>query len=578
MQKRINFFKDYLIEKYGEALYRIPLDLNTSCPNRDEKGKGGCSFCSEHGARSMQTMHSTSLAEQVTDSLKFAKKRYGAKQFMLYIQAFSANFQPENIAIYDKLLTDKFKAISFGTRPDCLNKSAYSYLQQLNKKTDVWVELGVQTVHDKTLKLINRGHNFNCSKNAIKKLNKIGVNVAAHVIIGLPGESMSKMIQTAKTLSKLPIKAIKIHNLHVLKNTKLAEDYKIKPFPTLNEYEYVDVLVAFLKNLRPDIYIIRMTTESLEGTVIAPKWKMNKSHFREYVLRKMAFEDAYQGDIFSKKNKPELLTEKSTLDGSITFWSDDFKEHYHDKAGAMLEAKSKFLNQALLDKKDNIKILDICFGLGYNSLVSMEYALKNKKKIEITALEIDKRVVRNASKVLNYGTSFNWKTCLKKLSIKGKYSKNNVSLSMLWGDARHQIKKLENNYFDVVYLDAFSSQHNSELWTLDFFKKIKKVIKKDGVLLTYSSAIPVRHALKLAGFFVGETPPVERERGNTIASLDKTKIPTPIPATDLAFFNTTRGVVYRDPFNIWPNKEILRKREISIKELKAKLIDSNEKS
>ncbi|MEI7943035.1 MAG: radical SAM protein, partial [Candidatus Riflemargulisbacteria bacterium] len=187
--KRINFFKDYLVETYGEALYRIPLDLDTSCPNRDETGKGGCSFCSEHGARSMQTMNSESIEAQVTDSIKFAKKRYSAKQFMLYVQAFSANFNEKNIAIYEKLLNDNFKAISFGTRPDCLDKSAYSYLKKLKEKTDVWVELGVQTIHDKTLKIINRGHDFNCSKIAINKLNKIGINVAVHVILGLPGET-----------------------------------------------------------------------------------------------------------------------------------------------------------------------------------------------------------------------------------------------------------------------------------------------------------------------------------------------------------------------------------------------------
>ncbi len=573
MDKRINFFKDYLIEKYGEALYRIPIDLNASCPNRDESGKGGCSFCSEHGARAMQTMNSTTTQEQITDAIKFAKKRYGAKNFMLYVQAFTASFQPESILIYNKLLLDNFKAVSFGTRPDCLGKEAYSYLKQLSEKIDVWVELGVQTVHDKTLKLINRGHNYRCSKTAIKKLNNIGVNVAAHVILGLPGESNSDMIKTAKKLSKLPIKAIKIHNLHVLKNTKMGDEFLIKPFPTLNEYEYTDILVEFIRHIRPDIKIIRMTTESLAETVIAPTWKMNKSHFREYIIRKMAFEDAYQGDKHTKRTHNELLPEKSTLDGSLTIWSDDFKEHYHDKAGALLEAKKKFLEQANIDKLPKVKLLDICFGMGYNSLVTIDYALENNINIDITALEIDKRVVKTASELLTYNTHLNWQNCLKSIAKNGNYLKRNVKLSVLWGDARHQISKLPDNFFDVIYLDAFSSQRNSELWTLDFFQKIKKVIKSDGVLLTYSSAIPVRHALVTAGFYVGETPAVQRERGNTIASLDKSKILSPLPESDLEQFKTTRGIVYRDPFNVWPNKEILRQREFAIKEQKIKKFD-----
>lgn len=571
--KRINFFKDYLVETYGEALYRIPLDLDTSCPNRDETGKGGCSFCSEHGARSMQTMNSESLEAQVADSIKFAKKRYGAKKFMLYVQAFSANFNEENITIYEKLLKENCKAISFGTRPDCLDQSAYSYLKQLKEKTDVWVELGVQTIHDKTLKLINRGHDFNSSKVAITELNKIGINVAIHVIIGLPGETAEDLMQTAQELSRLPIKAIKIHNLHVLKDTTMGDDFQENPFPTLQEYEYIDLLVEFLRYLRNDILIIRMTTESVKGTVIAPEWKMNKSHFREYIIKKMAFEDAYQGDKYNKPASVKSFEKINTLDGSITFWSEDFKEHYHDKAGSILEAKEKFLKQANLDNKQNIQLLDICFGLGYNSFVSMEYALLNKKTLNITALEIDKRVVKTASEHLNYGETFDWNDCLKQISTKGKYSKNNVSLSVLWGDARYLMTKLPEKYFDVIYLDAFSSQHNSELWTIDFFLDIIKVIKDDGVLLTYSSAIPIRHALTLAGFYVGETPPVQRERGSTIASPLKSNIQNPLPESDTALFETTRGVVYKDPFHVWPNKEILRQREFSIKELKNQKFD-----
>ncbi|MEI7942949.1 MAG: MnmC family methyltransferase, partial [Candidatus Riflemargulisbacteria bacterium] len=454
-----------------------------------------------------------------------------------------------------------------------LDQSAYSYLKQLKEKTDVWVELGIQTIHDKTLKLINRGHDFNCSKTAIKKLSKIGINTAAHIIIGLPGETTEDIINTAKQLSKLPIKAIKIHNLHVLKDTTMGEEFIKNPFPTLQEYEYIDLLVEFLRYTRKDISIIRMTTESLKGTVIAPDWKMNKSHFREYIIKKMAFEDAYQGDKYNKPASIESFEKKNTLDGSTTFWSDDFKEHYHDKAGAILEAKEKFLKQANLDNKENVQLLDICFGLGYNSFVSMEYALLNNKTLDITALEIDKRVAKMAEKHLDYGKAFNWNHCLKQISKKGKYSKNNVNLSVFWGDARYLITKLPEKYFDVIYLDAFSSQHNSELWTIDFFLDIKKVIKDDGVLLTYSSAIPIRHALTLAGFYVGETPPVQRERGSTIASPLKSNIQNPLPESDTALFETTRGLVYKDPFHIWPNKEILRQREFSIKELKNQKFD-----
>lgn len=569
--KPIYFFKDYLIKTYGQPLYKIPIDLGSGCPNRNEDLQGGCSFCPETAGRSMQTMNQTTINEQISVGIEFAKKRYGAKKFLAYIQSFTASFNPKYQKIYADIYKDyPFSAICFATRPDSLNQEALYYLKKLNKNIDVWIELGIQSIHDKTLKRINRGHDWQTSKNAIFSLNKIGIKTAIHLILGLPGESKEDYIKTAQEISKLPIMAVKIHNLHILKDTQLENEHKKETLKTYSEFEYAEILTDFLSYLSANIAIIRMTTDSLKEELIAPRWHMNKSHFREYVLRLINFKELHQGikdtsndsNNFENQDSTQNVA-KQTLDGSITYWSDDFKEHYHTEAGARLEAKHKFVYPANL--KDGMNILDICLGLGYNTLESINYAKKNNISINIDALEIDKRIVRmSAENIININTdNFNWSSCLKELYLKQKFhtSDKQQKIRLIWGDARHTVTKLNEHYYDVVYLDAFSTQRNSELWTLDFFKKIKHIIKADGMLLTYCAAIPVRNALIQSGFIVGETNPVARKRGGTIASLNPKNIKIPLPKKDIDLLSTNRGIVYRDPYSIWPNKQILRDRE-----------------
>jgi uncharacterized protein len=570
MRKRINFFSDYLQQTYGNQVYRVPIDLDSNCPNRNAEGKGGCIFCNENGGRSMQTSSSLSLEEQIDDGINFAKKRYNAKHFMLYIQAFSALFNKEKQIIYNNLIEKNFKAIIFATRPDCLNKEAYIYLCNLQKKIDVWIELGIQTTHNKTLQNINRGHTWEVSKKTILELDKNNIPVAVHVILGLPKEKKTDMIDTAKKLSCLPIKAIKIHNLHVLENTALAGIYKKEQFITYSEYEYSELLVKFLRHIRRDILVMRINTDSPKESIIAPRWNMNKSHFKEYLLRKMIFMNAYQGDNENELEKYSFKKIK-TMDDSITMWSEEFKEHYHEKTGALKEAQEKYLKYSKIENKKKFQVLDVGFGMGYNSLVTANYALSKNIYLNIEAVEIDKRIVQQSSLLKYPNVHFNWNACLEKLYSTGTYKNKGLHLKMFWGDAREQIKNIDK-IFDTIYLDAFSTQRNSELWTLDFFLLLKDKIKKDGILLTYSSAVAVRHALHLVGFYLGELFPKDKESKNgTIATLNKENLEHPIAEEYYKLFETTRGIVYRDPFLVFPNKEILRQREKEIERYKEKI-------
>jgi len=566
-------YRNYMQTQYGEILHRIPIDLGYSCPNRLADKSGGCSFCSEGGNKAVQINQEIDIEKQIKMGISFARKRYGAKHFIAYFQAYSTIFSKKYQAIIEKiLLKHSFKVVIFGTRPDCIDQNALIFLRKLNKMYDVSIELGVQTSNESTLLKINRGHTWIQSRNMILKLNESSIKVSVHVIIGLPGESAIDFVQTAIEIGNLPIDGVKIHNLHIIKKTKLAKEYKQDPFPVFYEHEYADYLIDFIRHLPPDIPIMRLSTDTEEDQLVAPKWQLNKNQFKDYIDRKMIYQEFSQGDKQSNiKQSDYEFRLVSTKDNSLTLWNEDFKEHYHSRFGARLEAINKYITPSDLRKmilEKNVKILDVCFGMGYNSLSAINETIGSKNNLEITALEIDKRVVSFASSNILEDTrdKFAWKDCLSQIYNTDHYKKNKVNLKIHWDDARYSIKKCANDYFDIIFLDAFSSQRNSELWTVDFFKELYRTMTDTAVLLTYSSAIPIWAGLINAGFNIAKTNPLKREQWGTIASKSKSKINTTIELNtdDLAKINSTKGIPYRDPSLILTNKDILRNREMEI--------------
>lgn len=591
-------YKDYLIERYGESLYRVPIDFDLGCPNRESDGSGGCTFCNIRGSKAVQTMGKESVQEQMAEAIRFARDRYGAKKHMAYIQAFSATFGESQQPMYlDLLDAFDFTAVSIGTRPDCLTPQAYDFLVELNKHIEVWVELGVQTVHERTLERINRGHDWASSERAIRRLNELGIKVAVHAILGLPGETEEDFQQTANTLAALPIDAVKIHNLHIERGTTLAMEHALNPLPVLMEHDFAEHLMDFIRRMPPNIPIMRLTTDTLDEELIAPKWHMAKGQFKDYIIQQMMCREWRQGDLFTgdagitKLEASSTLRTVTTEDGSITFWNEDYKEHYHTPAGARLEAEEKYIVPGKLKErlaKGDVQLLDVCFGLGYNSLAAMEMAAggiasslsadagcirTQSPVLNIIALEMDRRVVRQAARNIQSleTDAFEWKQALHDLHANHYCQGPKSSCLMHWGDARYTLTGLDPNAFDLVFLDAFSTQRNSELWTVDFFRKLKTVMKPAAVLLTYCAAIPVRAGLLEAGFFVGETDPVGRQRGGTLAAMREEDIEIHLPAADLKLIHeTTRGLPYRDPHGVWTNKEILRDRQERILQSKQK--------
>jgi len=552
-------YKQWMIERYGDALFRVPVQLASSCPH------GRCAFCSENGAKAQQTQRQESPVEQIEAAIRFSKRRYKAQKLMLYIQAFTADLtDPVQQELILKCLNDyHFEAISIGTRPDCLPEAALRFLESLNEKTEVWVELGVQTATDETLRRINRGHDWECSRQAIRALAARGVHVAPHIIIGLPGEAQADWNRTAAELAKLPIAGIKIHNLHVVKGTRLAEN----PPPVLSHWEYAEALMEFLRRIPAGIPVMRISTDTPDDELLAPHWHLEKGQFLDYVTQQMTMREIRQGDLTEIGNlKPEIGMEPiQTEDGSITFFSNDWKEHYHTKTGARLEALKKFVEPSKLAAKlqtGNVSLLDVCFGLGNNSLAALSAAVNAEHRLAITALEMDKRVVRAAAEHFHPLESdpAEWKKILLELLDSNQSALGNHQLAIQWGDARWLIQNLESGAFDLIFHDPFSSQHCPELWTVEFFQQLYRVLKPDGVLLTYASALPVRGAMRAAGFAVGATHPGQPMGDGTIAAKRAEDIEFPVPEAP----DKRRNIPYRDPHLCATAKTILRNRQEAV--------------
>jgi len=292
-------YRQFMLDRYGAQLQRVPIDLGFGCPNRELDGSGGCAFCAEDGGRAQQTQRAGGWMQQVAMAIDFARERYGADRFMGYCQAYSGTFAPASRqrSIYADILTHtQFDAFTIGTRPDCLDNETIAFLKELQTKTDLWVELGVQTVHNKTLARINRGHDWACSRHAIGQLDAAGIPCTVHVIYGLPGETETDYHETAAALAALPIRGIKLHNLHIVKATRLAAEYLQTPFPLLDEHDYAEAVIDTIRMLPPDIPIMRLQTDTPDEDLIAPRWQMKKGQFIDYVERQMQKRGVRQGD------------------------------------------------------------------------------------------------------------------------------------------------------------------------------------------------------------------------------------------------------------------------------------------
>lgn len=291
-------FSDYLKNEYGRRLWKISVDAGFTCPNLDGTlSREGCIYCNNRAFGQSENVRS--LPEQIEAGLSFAQKRYKAKDFILYFQSFTNTYgKPEDLKTGYDIIRDypEFRVLAVGTRPDCLDREKCALLESYTDDVDVWVELGLQSIHDKTLLLINRGHTYRSFQEAVELLSQFKIKIFVHVILGLPGESQEHMIDTAKTLSSLPIEGVKIHPLHVVRGTGLEELFKNGNYTSLKIEDYVENAISFLEYLRPDITIARITADVKDDLLIAPEWIRGKNELLDMFDSLMIQNNRRQGN------------------------------------------------------------------------------------------------------------------------------------------------------------------------------------------------------------------------------------------------------------------------------------------
>lgn len=279
-QYRYNRFSDHLRNLYGAKVYKITLDAGFTCPNRDGTiSYEGCIFCDNGGSFSQLYPHNISIKEQLDLGIKLSKEKYKAQKFLAYFQAYSNTYKPVNELekIYNQALShSEVIGMNIGTRPDCVDSQKLDLIGSYTKNYYVWLEYGLQSIHEKSLKFINRGHSFETFVKALKETQKRKINVCAHVILGLPNETKSDMLQTAKVLGELGIDGVKIHLLCVLQNTRLVKLYYQGKIPMMEEDEYVETVCDFLELLPPSVTIHRLAGNGLKPNMLAPGWLSKK--------------------------------------------------------------------------------------------------------------------------------------------------------------------------------------------------------------------------------------------------------------------------------------------------------------
>ena len=277
MKKAYNAFSDYLKEKFGQKVYKITIDAGFSCPNRDGTiSSGGCIFCDESGSFSKAHSNELDIKNQIKTGIKTLNERFGAQKFLAYFQAFTNTYAPvEKLKkIYDAAFCDdRVLGISIGTRPDCIDEKK---LDLISTYKNPWLELGLQSTHNETLKKINRGHDYECFLKAYKLAKERNINVCVHMVLGFKNETQEMILKSAKRLAALKIDGIKLHMLTVLEDAPLAKIYKEKPFDLLTMQDYWEIVCDFLELLPPETTLHRLAGSGYSKTLIAPKWVNNK--------------------------------------------------------------------------------------------------------------------------------------------------------------------------------------------------------------------------------------------------------------------------------------------------------------
>ena len=277
-------FPDFRVQK-------ISIDAGFSCPNRDGRiSSGGCTYCDNRTFNPSYCDRKKTITEQLDEGKRFFARKYPGMKYLAYFQAYTNTYaRVEQLkAMYEEALAvEDVVGIVIGTRPDCVSDELLDYLEQLSRNTFVLVEYGIESVNDETLYRINRGHDFACCRDAVERTHQRGILTGGHIIIGLPGEDAEESLRQAPVISSLPLDILKIHQMQIIKGTRLAQEYAEHPFHVYTVEEYIDVIVRYIQLLRKDLVLERFVSQSPKELLIAPKWGLKNYEFTNLLNNKL---------------------------------------------------------------------------------------------------------------------------------------------------------------------------------------------------------------------------------------------------------------------------------------------------
>lgn len=294
-----NDYGSWIRCQFSFRVQKISIDGGFSCPNRDGTvSAGGCTFCDNRTFNPSYCNPAKSIREQIQTGKDFFARKYPTMRYLAYFQAYSNTYaQLDTLRRrYEEALSqDGVVGIVIGTRPDCVTEETLDYLEELSRSTFVIVEYGIESVDNATLKRINRGHTFECSRNAIIATHERGILTGGHIILGLPGETAEDNIRQAAEISALPLDILKLHQLQIIRGTQLAEDYLSKPFKLYTADEYIDVCIRYIERLRKDLVLERFVSQSPADMLIAPKWGIKNHEFTDRLVNELKRRRTWQG-------------------------------------------------------------------------------------------------------------------------------------------------------------------------------------------------------------------------------------------------------------------------------------------
>ncbi|MEI6696259.1 MAG: TIGR01212 family radical SAM protein [Bacteroidota bacterium] len=304
--RRFNAYANYFRQHFGERVQKLSIDAGFSCPNRDgSAGIGGCTYCNNDAFNPSYCLPEKSVLQQIDEGIEFHAKRYRrAEKYLAYFQAFSNTYAPlhELKNIYDQALNHpSIAGLVIGTRPDCMDIEKLDYFAQLSKEKYLIIEYGIESCYDKTLVSINRGHNFACLLEMLELTSARGIKTGGHIIFGLPGESREEMLAEAAILSKLPLNNIKFHQLQIIKNTTMEQQFKKQPesFRFFELDDYIEFMVDFLERLNPAFVVERFAGEVPPRFLVGPGWGLIRNdQILQKIEKRLEERDSWQGKLF----------------------------------------------------------------------------------------------------------------------------------------------------------------------------------------------------------------------------------------------------------------------------------------